>query len=64
MGIHFAGCTVELMYNELVNLFGYVQHLGLLFQICEARNRRREKNIRNDRIIAIEGLLFYRYVLN
>ena len=42
MGIHLAECKVQLAYNVVVDLFDYAAHLGLPFQICEARKIRRE----------------------
>ena len=35
--IYSTGCTVQLFYNEEVDLFCFVRHLGLPFQICESR---------------------------
>ena len=43
VGIHSAGCTVELVYNKVIDLFGYVGYFGLPFQICQARKIRIEK---------------------
>lgn len=54
MVLYMVGCTVQLVYNEVLNLFSYFGYLGLPFQICEAGKIRREKYIWNDMIIAIE----------
>ena len=61
--IHSVGSKVQLVFYEVVDLFGYVGYWVHLFQISETRKKRTEKNIRIDRIIAIECLWVYRYLL-
>ena len=44
VGIHFTGCIVELVNNEVLCLFSYIGYCGLPFKICEARTKeKREK---------------------